>query len=244
MKQEIYFCGDTHGNFQHVIDAVLEKRPAAIVFLGDLQARQPLEVELATIMDLTEVWYIHGNHDTDTDADFDHLFGSALAHRNLHGRVAEIAGYKVAGLGGVFRGHIWMPPGAKNFHTPREYTVKAGKDNRWREGLPRKHYSSIFPTDYNYLASQRADILVTHEAPSVHPHGFSVIDELARSMRVTRSFHGHHHDRIDYSNHQDRLGFRAHGVGLCGISDINGDVVVAGKHDHEVPWAVLNRRRP
>ncbi|MFZ6718920.1 metallophosphoesterase family protein [Undibacterium sp. Ji49W] len=240
--QAIYFCGDTHGNFQHVIDVVLANRPAAIIFLGDLQARQPLEQELAAIMGSTDIWYIHGNHDTDTDEDYDHLFGSALAGRNLHGRVVDIAGYRIAGLGGVFRGHIWMPPGAKHFQTQREYNTKAGKENRWREGLPRKHYSSIFPTDYNYLASQRADILVSHEAPSSHPHGFAVIDELARRMRVTRSFHGHHHDRIDYSKQHEQMGFKAFGVGFRGVTDINGDVVVAGQYDHEVPWATLNRR--
>ena len=241
--QAIYFCGDTHGNFQHVIDAVHAHRPAAVIFLGDLQLKRPLEAELASILDITEIWYIHGNHDTDTDKVYDHLFGSSLAKRNLHGRVVEIAGHRIAGLGGVFRGHIWMPPGSKNFHSQREYTSKAGKENRWREGLPRKHYSSIFPVDYQYLLQQRADILISHEAPSAHPHGFASIDELARSMQVSKAFHGHHHDRIDYSSHHERLGFQAFGVGLRGITDLDGKVIVAGELDHEVPWAILNRRR-
>lgn len=38
----IYFFGDTHGCFEHVIDVVEQDRPAAIVFLGDLQAQRPL----------------------------------------------------------------------------------------------------------------------------------------------------------------------------------------------------------
>ena len=100
----IYFFGDTHGHFDHVLEIVSRDRPAAIVFLGDLQAQRPLEVELESILGMTEVWFIHGNHDTDSDADYDHLFDSALADRNLHGRVAVVDGVRIAGLGGVFRG--------------------------------------------------------------------------------------------------------------------------------------------
>lgn len=106
----IYFFGDTHGCFDHVIDVVGQDRPTAVVFLGDLQAQRPLEIELATILDKTEVWFIHGNHDTDSEADYDNLFGSALADRNLHGRVVEIDGLRIAGLGGIFRGQVWAPP--------------------------------------------------------------------------------------------------------------------------------------
>ena len=75
----IYFFGDVHGHFDHVLDIVVRDRPAAIVLLGDLQAQRPLEAELEFILEMTEVWFIHGNHDTDSDADYDHLFGSALA---------------------------------------------------------------------------------------------------------------------------------------------------------------------
>ena len=69
----IYFLGDTHGRFAHVLEAVTRDQPAAIVFLGDIQAPAPLHDTLASILDMTEVWFIHGNHDTDSDADFDHL---------------------------------------------------------------------------------------------------------------------------------------------------------------------------
>jgi hypothetical protein len=34
------------------------------------------------------------------------------------------------------------------------------------------------------------------KAPSCHPHGNAVIDELARCLRVTRAFHGHRHDDL------------------------------------------------
>lgn len=231
MGKQIFFCGDTHGRFDHIIKAVQEIQPAAIVFLGDLQPRSSLDQELQHILGLTEVWWICGNHDTDSDADYDRLFGSALADRNLHGRVVEIAGMRIAGLGGVFRGQVWMPPGNFQHETQEAYTAHCGKDNRWRGGLPRKHRSSIFPADYTRLVGERADILVTHEAPSCHPHGFHVIDELANSLGVAKLFHGHHHDRLDYSSYWESTGFEAFGVGFCGITDQDGLVVVTGQFD-------------
>ena len=227
----ILFCGDIHGHIEHVIAAVREHQPAAVILLGDLQPQRPLEVELAPILSSTEIWFIHGNHDTDSDADHDRLFGSALADRNLHGRVVEIAGQRIAGLGGVFRGQVWAPPAPWEFESQKAYLAHCGKSHRWRGGLPRKHRSSIFPADYVGLTQQRADVLVTHEAPSCHPHGFEAIDELARRLGAQTSFHGHHHDRLDYSADYARLGFAAFGVGFCGISDLAGRVIRAGDFD-------------
>jgi len=40
---QIFFCGDVHGNFKHVIEAVRKHRPEAVVFLGDLQPSRLLE---------------------------------------------------------------------------------------------------------------------------------------------------------------------------------------------------------
>jgi hypothetical protein len=224
----IFFCGDVHGHFEHVIKAVRDQRPAAVVFLGDLQSKQPLDQVLEPILALTEIWWIHGNHDTDSDADCEHLFGSTLADRNLHGRVVEVAGLRIAGLGGIFRGQVWAPPAPLIFESQDEYAARCGKGNLWRGGLLRKHRSSIFPDDYYRLVGERAEILVTHEAPSCHPHGFVEIDELAHSLGVRATFHGHHHDRLDYSSHRERLGFDAYGVSFCGITDEGGRVI--GEH--------------
>ena len=218
----ILFCGDPHGNFGHIIEAVQEHRPAAVILLGDLQAQRPLEVELAPILASTEVWFIHGNHDTDSEADHDNLFGSKLADRNLHGRVVEIAGQRIAGLGGVFRGKVWTPPAPAQVENPKQSLARCGKGNRWRGGLPLTQRSTIFPVDVEKLRKQRADILVTHEAGSAHPHGFAAIDDLARSLGVSKTFHGHHHDQRDYSAERTRLGFIAFGVGFCGIVDQDG----------------------
>jgi predicted phosphodiesterase len=71
------FFGDPHGDLNPVIAAVEHFQPEAIVLLGDIQARRPLHVELRPILDLTEIWFIHGNHDTDSDADYDNLWGSS-----------------------------------------------------------------------------------------------------------------------------------------------------------------------
>jgi|LNAP01.1.fsa_nt_gb Icc-related predicted phosphoesterase len=198
----LMFFGDPHGDFVPVIAAVERLRPEAIVLLGDIQARQPLHVELAPILDKTEVWFIHGNHDTDSDADYDNLWGSELAHRNLHGRVVEIAGYQVAGLGGIFRDKIW------NAGRPIEEAAFASADAlcrsmrpevRWRDGIARRHRSSIFPEDYlQMFLGLAADILVTHEAPAVHLYGWRAIDELAEALGVQLVVHGHHHRDIDY----------------------------------------------
>ncbi|WP_297573272.1 metallophosphoesterase [uncultured Deefgea sp.] len=225
----IFFCGDVHGQFGHVISAVQQHRPDAIVLLGDLQAPQPLETVLADIIDLTEVWYIHGNHDTDGTRDYCNLWDSGMSERNLHGRVVEIAGVRIAGLGGIFRGHIWMPPNNSVYASPAHYLQHCGKANQWRGGLPRKQRSSIFYVDYQALAHEKADIMVTHEAPSCHPWGFSVLDRLGQAMGIEKSFHGHQHDSLNYREHDARLGFKAYGVALRSIMDENGNIISTGE---------------
>lgn len=222
----IFFCGDPHGRFAHIIEAVLVHRPAAIVLLGDVQAAEPLEVALRSIIDLTEVWWIHGNHDTDSDTDYDHLFGSALAERNLHGRVVEVAGVRIAGLGGIFRGQVWAAPDQPRYPSGEVFLARCGKGNRWRGGLPRKHRSSIFPSDCEALLQMKADVLVSHEAPSCHPHGFRAIDELAVSLGARMAYHGHHHEHVEYGEDEaQRLGFRPCSVAYCEIRDEQGNVV-------------------
>ena len=39
--------------------------PAAIILLGDIDAPRPLHLELEAIRDLTDIYWIPGNHDSD-----------------------------------------------------------------------------------------------------------------------------------------------------------------------------------
>lgn len=223
---QIFFCGDTHGHFAHIIEAAQAYRPAAVVLLGDVQPQEPLEVALGPILDRAEIWWIPGNHDTDSDADYDHLFRSALGDRNLHSRVVEIAGVRIAGLGGIFRKQIWFPTDQPRYSSDESFLAQCGKGNRWRDGVPRKHRSSIFPDDYGALLREKADVLVTHEAPSCHPHGFRAIDDLAASLGVTSTFHGHHHQQADYDQATSKqFGFTPYGVGYRGIRDQFGRTI-------------------
>lgn len=204
----ILLFGDVHGNFRHVLPAVISEKPAAIIFLGDLQAQKSLEIELGNVMGLTEVYWIPGNHDTDSKADYDNLFNSTLADRNLHGKVTDIDGLRVAGLGGIFRSTVWYPyldpevaPIFDNYEAYIESELEAERFKEFRrlkkagsepEGLPSPaligkaltHKSTIFYEDWLNLYGQRADILVTHEAPSCHPYGFAGIDVLAQTIQV------------------------------------------------------------
>ena len=276
----ILFFGDVHGNFEHVTQLVKNYRPAAIILLGDIEAHQSLEKELERVLSLTEVFWIHGNHDTDSIENYNNLFSSTLVDRNLHGRVVEIDGVKVAGLGGVFRESSWYPRDDLNvdpLHDNYDKLIKAHYDkkrvirniesdkdsiaygmqykkksydlsrqdlaNKTLAGNELKHKSTIFYDDWLKLSTQRADILVTHEAPSCHPYGFIGIDALARALRVKSSFHGHMHDRLDYSDQFKKLSFNAYGVGFCGVSDQEGNLISPGDFDeHFNRLHLINKR--
>jgi predicted phosphodiesterase len=234
----IYFLGDVHGNFDHILPALLadqtgDGQPKTAIFLGDLQAQRPFEEEIKPLIDAgIAVWFIHGNHDTDSRKDWDNLLPSW--HRNLHGRVVVIDGLRVAGLGGVFRGKVWHPPEAArhlSFASLEQSEQYQPHTKAERNTRALKHSSTIFPDVYHHLTRQRADILVTHEAPTCHPHGFEAIDTLAKNMGVQAAFHGHHHDALNYRAWDTRLGFRAYGVGFCGIIDMHGGWVLAGDFD-------------
>ena len=230
----IYMIGDNHSNFRFVIDIVRKDRPDAIIFLGDLECSRPLHEEIAEIRDLTEVYWIPGNHDSDSAETYRNLFESQLADRNLHGRVVEIGGIRVAGLGGVFRSKIWYPPADPVYACYEDFLQREGINGAlpvYRNSRLLKHQSSIFHADFLRLYGQTSDILVTHEAPSCHPHGFRELDALAQSLHVKFAFHGHHHDSLNYRAYDKRLGFQAFGVGFCGITDMFGGRILAGDFD-------------
>lgn len=238
MNNEILFCGDTHGKLRHVLDTALRLQPMAVVLLGDMESPRPLDVELASIKD--KVWWITGNHDTDNAKSWSNLMNSELADRCLDGRVVTLTdGTRLAGLGGVFREKIWLPPAGPKFESYDEWlgSLQPGWSNRQGgkqaifESERLKHRSTIFYDRYQDLSCQRADILVTHEAPEFHPHGNEALTLLAISLDAKTTFHGHHHDRLDYNERAGELGMAAFGVGLRGITGRDGCVIVPGELD-------------
>jgi predicted phosphodiesterase len=189
----ILFAGDPHGNFDSLIAAVHKHKPEAVVMLGDYDLDTPLEACLAEIIGLTEIWWIAGNHDFETPGKYHNLFHSALADKNLHLKVTEIAGLRIAGLGGIFLGRVWYPPQPPKWQNRQHYL-----DNQItpikNAGLSLKYQCAIWHDQFEALKKLRADILVSHEAPGSHRHGFTVISDLAAALGVKHIFHGHLHE--------------------------------------------------
>jgi predicted phosphodiesterase len=237
----ILFCGDPHGRFSHILEAAGQTKASAVVLLGDMEPAMPLHLELKPILE--RVWWIPGNHDSDSDMLWRHVFGSDLVDRNVHGRVVALPdGTRLAGLGGVFRESVWYPSssaargGAPAFRSRVEHATSTPSQDRWGgTGPHRKHWGSIYPDELDKLADLRADILITHEAPGYHPNGFDILDTLAQTLGVKMSIHGHHHDALDSSSRWAAQGFESRGVGLRGISarwpDGRWEVVVKGELD-------------
>ena len=99
MTGPLLFCGDPHGQWQHIIDAAEQTHARAVILLGDLEPAQPLHIELETIWE--RVWFIHGNHDTDHAGNFGNVWHDEVSERSLHGRVVTLpCGTRIAGLGG------------------------------------------------------------------------------------------------------------------------------------------------
>jgi hypothetical protein len=117
----------------------------------------------------------------------------------LNARVTDIGGLRIAGLGGTFRRRVWEPPGAPRLRSRDELPADmASLGPDWNEEQRRSMADAlaamaIWPEDVEALSALRADVLVTHEAPSSHPQGVSTLDELARRMDARLVIHGHHH---------------------------------------------------
>lgn len=186
--------GDNHSRFDHIVEA--SASADVVILLRDVEAKRPLQAELFGVD--APVYWIPGNHDTDTEEQYDNLFGSSFAANNLHGRVTDIIGVKVAGLGGVFRGKIWSGVDEALVQNQQQLLAACGKGNRWRDGIPLRHRTTIFPSDIETFCTQRADILVTHEGPHFCHNGNRTLTGLAECLQVKAAFHGHHHQSMTY----------------------------------------------
>jgi len=219
-KRKVLFAGDPHGNFEPLIAAVKKYHPEAVVLLGDYDLKKPLQEYIQEICEDTQIWWIPGNHDFEPPQHYHNLFSSKLAAQNLHLKVVEIAGIRIAGLGGIFLGRVWYPPYAPKWKSKRHY-LNSCSDTVVTE-LSLKYQSAIWLDEWAELKKLKADILVTHEAPRSHKHGFIVIDQLAEAMGVRKVFHGHLHEHYFA---KIRKGIQVVGVRDACVVDLMGEEV-------------------
>jgi predicted phosphodiesterase len=207
VPDEVIFVGDLHRQWHHVVRglAALPRPPRAAVLLGDMECHEPLDVLAAPLLDAgAEVHWIWGNHDYDGGPEMwanlvDRERNRRTREGSLNARVATIGGVRIAGLGGTFRRRVWEPPAAPRLRARSDLAAdiaELGAD--WTEAqrlamAEALAAMAIWPEDADALAGLRADVLVTHEAPSSHPQGFCAIDELARRLGARLIVHGHHH---------------------------------------------------
>jgi predicted phosphodiesterase len=201
MAGPILFVGDPHRNFAPIVRACLSMPPGTLILLGDCDCPAPLPELLAPAIGAGwEVRWILGNHDTETEPAYDNLV-AACPEGDLGLRVITVNGVRIAGLPGVFKPRVWYPradmPGDRidpaRFQRRFDFLALLRSDEHWRGGLPLWHRDTIFPEDFDRLRGERFDVLVSHEAPSSHAHGFAVIDALARECGARLIVHGHHH---------------------------------------------------
>ncbi len=193
----LVFAGDPHRNFLPILRACLDMPAGVLILVGDCDCPAPLPALLApAIAAGWDVRWILGNHDTETEAAFDNLVGAHPAG-DLGLRVSEIAGLRIAGLPGVFRPRVWDGVSAPQFRDRAAFLASLRAEELWRGGLPLWHRDTIFPEDFARLGQERFDVLVSHEAPSSHEHGFAAIDALACAARARGVVHGHHHRSYD-----------------------------------------------
>lgn len=236
----VVFIGDIHQQWDKVERglAALEQPPRAAVLLGDIQCDRPLDTLAAPLLDRgIAVHWIFGNHDNDGGPEMwanmtDPARNPRTAPGALHGRVAEIEGLRIAGLGGTFRARVWEPPHPPRLHR-REHlpddVAELGKGWRPDHIAALVHSlgsTAIWPEDYEALASQQADILVTHEAPASHPAGNAALDSLARAMGARLIVHGHHH--VTYRLVAED-GLHAMGVAAAWATTVGGEVMWQGE---------------
>lgn len=203
----IAFVGDIHQAWDKVkrgLDA-LDVLPEAVVLMGDIECAAPLDDVAAPFLSRgIPVHWIFGNHDSDGGPEMwanlaDPARNPRTAGGALHGRVAQIGGLRVAGLGGTFRPRVWDPPRSARLAARSQLDAALRESaTGWREEhIAAQAHSlgnlAIWPEDYDRLAAQRADVLVTHEAPASHPAGKAALDALARAMGAWLIVHGHHH---------------------------------------------------
>lgn len=240
MSLNAVIFGDLHCRFddiERVADEADRSDPPLCIFVGDFgfgdrtsvdgldhrkwpltDGRSPDEV-LAPLASIgCRFLYVLGNHDHDNEGQYLPILRSRTLHwtRNLDGRVVEVDGVRIAGLGGVFKEKAWLPGTDPSYASAEDYLAANPKRvwncrNPWSElreprakdRMTPSDRGSIFVDEFEALRSLRADVLVTHEPPasgylrSVGVAGWSVISDLAEDMGVAAIVHGHIHRDYD-----------------------------------------------
>lgn len=241
----LIFIGDIHQNWHHVERGLsaLPNTPQAAILLGDIECTAPLDQVAAPLLDRgIAVFWIHGNHDYDGGTEMwsnlaDPACNPRTSHGALHGRVTQIGGLRVAGLGGTFESQVWSGNARPRVHRREDLPAALAAsrpDLSPSQAAASAHIlgaTAIWPEDFDALSSQKADVLITHEAPSSHPAGVRALDELARAMGARLIVHGHHHITSQATA----------GDGLRVLSVGDAWAVAA---DGTVVWRGEKRRRP
>ena len=215
---DVIFYGDPHGEWGPLLRACAERRPDGVVILGDCDLEAPLPEQIRPVFDAgIRVRWIPGNHDADSPEWHDRLWG-AYPEGNLHARWGQVGGLIVAGLGGIFKEKVWYPrvgPNVPTYANRRDCLRHTARADRWRGDLPLRLRATIFPEDVEALRGFRVDVLVTHEAPSGHRHGFVGTDQAVQACRARLVVHGHHHE--DYVGLIPGSGIRVRGLGRAQV---------------------------
>jgi predicted phosphodiesterase len=250
----IVFIGDIHRQWDKVERGLarLDTAPKAAVILGDVQCDEPLDVLAEPLLRRgIGVHWIFGNHDNDGGLQMWHYMTSpdhnpVTAERSLHASIETIQGVRIAGLGGTFRPRIWEPPAPPRLRERAELPEDVCQMGRgWRPDhiaalVHSLGSTAIWPEDYDFLASQQADILVTHEAPSSHPSGVAALDDLARAMGARLIVHGHHH--VNYLATADD-GLQVLGVAAAWGATETGHVLWEGEAPRHLTASPVGWRR-
>ncbi len=190
---KIVFIGDPHGLLNQAAAIAAEEQADLVILAGDQTPEEPMDEVMHRFP--CPARFILGNHDTDQDRFLlNHL---PAWDKNINCKVIEFGGVRIAALGGVFRGTIWhsRQESSWRFYDRDSFLKHCRPNTRFKNGLPRKHWSSIFPEDIEILKSKGpADVMVCHQPPSTHRHGFKDIDDLAATLGVKMIIHGHHHE--------------------------------------------------
>ena len=221
VNTEILICGDAHGKFAHILDATERLDPQAVVLLGDMEFKRAAHIELAPIRDRL----LHPRkprHRHRAGLGQPHEFGIG---RSVYRRPRRCPSRRHA-TGRSRRGVQRKGLGATLAACPRKLrrlarVVAVGMAEARVDVSTRTPTPSVihFSRCLRPATAERADILVTHEAPYPHPHGRIAINELADALGVRLVFHGHEHNNLNYRELGFRLSYEIHGVGLRGSPD-------------------------